>query len=89
MARLLCSSVLLFSALQLCLSKPLAVKRWDDFEVKHSWVTVPRGWELVGSAPADHNLHMRIGLKQDRVDELIGSLFEVSDPSNSRFVVTY
>lgn len=87
MARFLCSSVLLLSALQLCLSKP--VKRWDDLQVKHAWVNVPRGWELVGPAPADHKLNMRIGLKQDRLDELISSLFEVSDPTHVRCVLIH
>jgi tripeptidyl-peptidase-1 len=52
---------------------------------KHSWVEVPRGWEFVRSAPADHTLDMRVGLKQARFDELVESLFEVSDPSHEKY----
>ena len=85
MARFLWSSALFLSVLQVSVSKPI-VKRWDDFQVKHSWEDVPRGWELVGPAPADYNLHMKIGLKQDRMHELIDHLYQVSDPAHNRYV---
>jgi hypothetical protein len=85
MARLLWSSALFLSVLQVSVSKPI-VKRWDDFQVKHSWEDVPRGWELVGPAPADYNLRMKIGLKQDRMHELIDHLYQVSDPAHNRYV---
>jgi len=78
------SAVGVFALVQLCASKPLA-KRWDDFSVKHSWTEVPRGWELQGPAPADYSMDMRIGLKQDRLDELISTLYEVSDPAHERY----
>jgi len=67
---------------QLCLSTP--VKLWDDFVEKHAWKEVPRGWELHGPAPRNHILEMRIGLKQDRLDELISTLYQVSDPAHER-----
>ena len=66
------------------LCKPL-YKRWDDFKVKHAWVDgVPKGWEAIGPAAPDHRLTVRIGLKQDRIDNLIAHLYAVSDPDNDR-----
>lgn len=66
------------------LCKPV-YKRWDDFKVKHAWVDgVPEGWETVGPAPSDHRLTVRIGLKQDRIGDLITHLYAVSDPSHHR-----
>jgi tripeptidyl-peptidase I len=70
---------------QLCTSTPLA-KRWDDLVEKHSWPEVPRGWQNLGSAPSDHTLDLRIALKQDKFDELVATLFEVSNPEHERFV---
>jgi tripeptidyl-peptidase-1 len=87
MTRFLRSAVAIIAWVQFCASKPVAVNRWEDLQVKHSWHEVPRGWELVGPAPADHELHMRIGLKQGRIDELISSLYQVSDPGYHRYVV--
>lgn len=66
------------------LCKPLQ-KRWDDFEVKHAWVDgVPKGWENIGPAPSGHRVTVRIGLKQDGIDDLIAHLYAVSDPSHHR-----
>ena len=66
------------------LCKPL-YKRWDDFKVKHAWVEgVPKGWKVVGPAAPDHRLTVRIGLKQDGMDELIAHLYTVSDPNHHR-----
>ncbi|KAF8644974.1 hypothetical protein AX16_008158 [Volvariella volvacea WC 439] len=65
-------------------SKPLQ-RRWDDFVEKHSWVEIPRGWELRSPAPANHRFEMRIGLKQNRIEELIASLMETSDPNHDRY----
>ncbi|KAH9940879.1 subtilisin-like protein [Epithele typhae] len=79
------SSVLLLGLAHLAASKPLSVKRWDDFEVKHAWAEVPRGWTLHAPAPADYMFDMRIGLRQNRFDELVSSLYEVSDPAHSRY----
>ncbi|KAI0079096.1 subtilisin-like protein [Panus rudis PR-1116 ss-1] len=82
---LLGSSLLLLGLLQLAAAKPLISKRWDDFEVKHAWVNVPNGWELHGPAPADHKFPLRVGLKQDRFDELVTALYEVSDPNHDNY----
>src|ERR1700736_4973950 len=81
-------AVLPLSLLQLCVSKPLP-KRWNHLSVKHSWTEIPHGWELYGPAPADHTMDMRIGLKQDKLEELISSLYEVSDPAHERYVCRY
>ena len=79
-------NVLLLSFLVgITLSTPLH-KRWDDFKVKHAWVDgVPKGWEVVGPAPSDERLAVRIGLKQDGIDDLISNLYAVSDPSHHRY----
>ncbi|KAL7280332.1 hypothetical protein ACG7TL_005249 [Trametes sanguinea] len=79
------SSALLLALVHLAVANPLASKRWDDLEVKHAWVEVPRGWELHGPAPADYTFDMRIGLKQDRFDDLVAALYEVSDPSHEKY----
>ena len=80
---MLWSTVLVLGLTQLTIAKPLA-KRWDDFSVKHEWADIPNGWELHGPAPAEHKMDLRIGLKQDKMDKLIASLYEVSDPSHER-----
>ncbi|KAI0741645.1 peptidase S8/S53 domain-containing protein [Daedaleopsis nitida] len=79
------SSAFLLGLVQLALSKPLASKRWDDLEIKHAWEEIPRGWELHGPAPSDYTFDMRIGLKQNRFDELVTALYEVSDPAHARY----
>ncbi|KAK0203079.1 peptidase S8/S53 domain-containing protein [Desarmillaria ectypa] len=81
------SSAVVLGLTQLCLSTPLASKRWDtdDLLEKHSWAEVPRGWEWVSKPDPDSIIELRIGLKQDRVDELISSLYEVSTPNHNRY----
>lgn len=37
---------------------------------------IPRRWAPISRAPGDHMLHMQIGLKQDRFDELERHLYE-------------
>ncbi|KAM5543114.1 hypothetical protein V8D89_002988 [Ganoderma adspersum] len=81
------SQALILGLAHLAASKPLTSqsKRWDDFGVKHAWDEVPRGWELHGPAPADYTFNMRIALKQDRFDDLVTALYEVSDPAHGRY----
>lgn len=67
-------------------AKPLSSKRWNDLQVKHAWVEIPRGWEFHSTPAEDHLLDMRIGLKQSKLEELISSLYEVSDPAHERYV---
>ncbi|KAK7031632.1 subtilisin-like protein [Favolaschia claudopus] len=66
-------------------AKPFSGKRWDNPSLKHRWVEVPRGWEFHSTPAEDHLLEMRIGLKQNKLDELISSLYEVSDPDHERY----
>lgn len=67
------------------LCKPLH-KRWDDLKVKHAWVDgVPKGWEVIGLAPSSERLTVRIGLKQDGIEDLVSHLYAVSDPNHNRY----
>jgi len=65
-------------------SKPLQ-KRWDDLTTKHSWLEVPEGWELESLPPPTQPMLLRLGLKQEKFDELVHHLYEVSDPSHARY----
>ncbi|KXN85175.1 Tripeptidyl-peptidase SED2 [Leucoagaricus sp. SymC.cos] len=69
---------------QLIIATPLA-RRWNDFAEKHSWVGVPKGWELYSEAPSDYTFDLRIGLRQGGMDDLIGHLTEISDPTHARY----
>ncbi|KAF8972690.1 peptidase S8/S53 domain-containing protein [Flammula alnicola] len=81
---MLWSLPLVLGLVQLSASKAL-VKRWDDVAEKHSWVDIPRGWELKAPAPANYMFDLRIGLKQHGIDDLIDNLMEISDPFHSRY----
>ncbi|CAK5273720.1 unnamed protein product [Mycena citricolor] len=70
---------------QISVAKPVVNKRWDDMAVKHAWAEVPSGWEYHEAPPADHLIELRLGLKQDRIDELIEALYQVSDPSHEKY----
>ena len=72
------------AVIPLAAAKPLVSKIWNDFEVKHAWADVPKGWECHGDAPPDHVLDMRIALKQGKLEELISTLYEVSDPTHEK-----
>ena len=85
MARLLWVVVLL-GAFQPVIAKSLRHdKRWEELKVKHEWTDVPKGWVEIGRPPADYPMKINIGLKQERFDELLGHLYEVSDPDNPRY----
>ncbi|KAF8903506.1 peptidase S8/S53 domain-containing protein [Gymnopilus junonius] len=81
---MLWSSVLLLGAAQLCASSVLS-RRWNDLAEKHSWVDIPRGWQIKGPAPPNHIFELRIGLKQNGMDKLIENLMEISDPTHARY----
>ena len=66
------------------LANPLVSKRWDDFEVKHAWQDVPDGWRYHSPAPSDHVMDMRIALKQDKFEDLVAALYDVSDPYHEK-----
>ena len=83
---MLCSSLLvLLGLVQLGTSKTL-LKRWNNLALKHAWPEVPHGWEHTAPAPSNYLLELRIGLKQDRIDDLIDNLMEISDPANPRYI---
>ena len=54
-------------------------------EVKHAWKQIPEGWELHDTPSTDHLVPLRIGLKQNRLDELISTLYRVSDPLHPQY----
>ena len=83
-ASMLWSPAWILTLIPLAVANPLVSKRWDDFEVKHAWADVPKGWKCHGPAPSDHVLDMRISLKQNRLNDLITSLYEVSDPMHEK-----
>lgn len=58
--------VILVSAL-VCIANPLpSSDLWKraPLKVKHAWVQVPQGWKVVGDAPVEHQINLRIALKQ-------------------------
>ncbi|CAE6410663.1 unnamed protein product [Rhizoctonia solani] len=57
----------------------------QDFTTRHVLREVPSGWTVVARAPAEHNVDLRIGLKQGRMTDLLSILGEVSDPANPRY----
>ncbi|KAA1473412.1 tripeptidyl peptidase A [Dentipellis sp. KUC8613] len=48
-------------------------------------ISAPREWEIIGPAPADHILQLRIALPQHNFALLEQHLYEVSDPSHTRY----
>lgn len=73
----LLGALLLFTnnALSLAIQKRFPV---STYAVKESHF-VPRSWSRIGAAPADHSIHLRIGLTQGRFAELEKSLYEGKD----------
>ena len=80
--------VLVNGLVQLGKSKDL-LKRWDILALKHAWSEIPNGWEHIASAPSNYVLELRIGLKQNRIDDLIDNLMEISDPTSSRYILRF
>lgn len=76
--------ILVLGLAHLCASTPLNSKRWIDVTEKHSWVEIPKGWEFHSIPSPSQLLELRIGLKQDKIDELISTLYKVSDPAHER-----
>ena len=82
---MLWSSLLVLGLVQLSDASTTLLRRWDNLAVKHSWSSIPHGWEHKAAAPSNHVLELRVGLKQNRIDELIDNLMEISDPKSSRY----
>ncbi|RXW25417.1 hypothetical protein EST38_g412 [Candolleomyces aberdarensis] len=64
-----------------------AAERYDfkEYKVKEALLRPPVGWTLVGEAPPDHTISLRVGLPQSNFEALEQHLFEVSDPDHSRY----
>ena len=60
-------------AAQAVLGTPIRAR--TPYEVKETHYA-PRKWTQIDRAPADHMLHLQIGLKQDRFEELEKQLYE-------------
>ncbi|KAF8259426.1 subtilisin-like protein [Lactarius quietus] len=51
---------------------------WDDMYTKHSWDTVPKNWESLGSPPSGNTTDYYIELKPHRENALIDALYELT-----------
>ncbi|KAG0646389.1 Sedolisin-B [Hyphodiscus hymeniophilus] len=69
-------------AAQAAVATPIKARTAYEIKEIHE---VPRKWSSQGRAPSDHMLHMQIGLKQGKFDELERHLYEVSDPDHPRY----
>ncbi|QRV80027.1 tripeptidyl-peptidase I [Ceratobasidium sp. AG-Ba] len=63
----------------------VAVSSASSLTTRHVLHRVPSGWTSVAPAPSDHLIDMRIGLKQGRMDELLATLVQVSNPGHERY----
>ena len=72
---MLASSILLSLSIaaQAVLGTPIRAR--SPYAVKETHFA-PRKWTPIDRAPADHMLHLQIGVKQDRFDELEKHLYE-------------
>ena len=65
---------------------------------KHAWIEIPRGWveDEVGNAAlrsrvmtrrgeSDSSITLKIALKQERVDELVKALYDVSEVGGEKY----
>lgn len=72
-------SLLVAFAAQAAFASPLRAR--SPYSVKEIH-PVPTKWTAVSKAPGNHMLHMQIGLKQEKFDELERHLYEGVRPSN-------
>ncbi|KAF8260243.1 family S53 protease [Lactarius quietus] len=49
---------------------------WHDMRTKHSWPTVPHGWECVGRPKNGTTIDLYVALKSHRENALIDALYE-------------
>ncbi|KAF8264385.1 peptidase S8/S53 domain-containing protein [Lactarius quietus] len=59
--------------------------RWDDIHTVHAWNHVPENWMNVGHPTTGTTINLYIALRPHRESALIDALYEVSDPSHSRY----
>jgi hypothetical protein len=60
---------------------------WDNMYTKHSWDTVPKNWESLGSPPSGTTIDHYIELKPHHENALIDVLYEVSNPRHPKHVL--
>lgn len=75
---------MMFLVVPLLLSAFALASPKSSNKVKES-IEPPREWINIGAAPADHTIVLRIALPQSNFDVLEQHLYEVSDPSHSRY----
>lgn len=63
------------------------VVQWDEMWVKHTWNTVPAGWESLGDPAAGAVFDLHISLKPNQESALTDALSEISNPMHSRRAV--
>ncbi|EXJ59953.1 hypothetical protein A1O7_04101 [Cladophialophora yegresii CBS 114405] len=81
---MLAAALSLLSCFQPSLVAAGPVARRSDLVVK-DFHRAPKAWTNLGPAPTEHLIHLTIGLSQNRFDELERHLYEVSDPSHTRY----
>ena len=81
----LVSGLLLTLGVSVFLLVHAAPAHLSEPSVKHAWQQIPADWEVHDAPAADHPITLKIGLKQSRIDELIDSLYQVSDPFHERY----
>lgn len=74
--------LLSFSLLGIAMS--LASPSTHSF-INRETIIAPRGWTREAEAPANHLISLRIGLHQRNFDLLEKHLYEVSDPTHTRY----
>lgn len=79
-------SVLIIAPLA-SLAMPLE-SRWGNVHVKHAWEAAPPNWEYLGPPSPSATIDLQIALKPENESALVDTLYEVSTPSNPRYVVS-
>ncbi|KAM3552720.1 hypothetical protein ARSEF4850_007251 [Beauveria asiatica] len=57
----------------------------NQFITKQALPSVPDGWQLKASAPADEKLNLHIRLKEENIDRLQKRTLEISDPDHADY----
>ena len=60
---------------------------WDNIHVKHAWTAAPPNWESIGPPPPSTTIDLQLALKPENESALVDTLYEVSTPSNPKYVL--
>ncbi|KAH8117638.1 subtilisin-like protein [Phellopilus nigrolimitatus] len=77
--------LILANLLSLAVVVQAAPAHLTESVVKHAWSEIPDGWEVHTIPFVDHLITLKIGLKQNRIEDLITMLYEVSDPFHPKY----